>query len=465
MHEHSPILRGVLVAAGAAALLAFLVAVRPPDLSGDGSRTVIRIWHIWGGPMLESYRHSVEAFEASHPGIACELLYVPNDLSNNQKFYTAVVGNCAPEVIFVDGPQVAEWAERGLLADLSDLIRQSGRDPDALQREFFPPCWRQCTYKGKVWAITWCADPNFSFFWNKDVIRRALESGQVPPELAAGIDPEKAPATIEQLDLYSEALTRFEGGRLVRIGFVPWGIYGRHNSIFTWGWAWGGEFYDAERARITANDPRIVAALEWMCTYARRYDVRRIAALQSTFGSAEQNPFITGKQAMQALHVTGLEEMRKYAPNVAFGMAPLPCPPGGEEASSWVGGWTLAIPSTLTDPARRRAAIEYILWACASPAGTTLEVRTIVGFPGWRPSPFFAAAERDPQLAVFAEILRKCKHQRPVMPAQAYYMEQLDRAVDRAIRGEVSPKDALDEAARTTQVFLDRMLSRSGRKP
>jgi multiple sugar transport system substrate-binding protein len=459
------VIQGGLVAVAAVGAVIFMVVVRPRDLSGEGGRTVIRIWHVWGGPMLESYRRGVQTFEKATPDVACRLLYVPNDLSNNQKFYTAVVGNCAPEVIFVDGPQVAEWAERGLLADLGELMREEGIDVEKLRGEFFPPCWRQCVYKGKVWALTWCADPNFCLFWSKTAIRKALASGQVPAELAAKIDPERGPRTLAELDLYSDALTRFENGRLTRVGLVPWGVYGRSNSIFTWGWAFGGSFYDAENFKVTANHPRVVAALEWMCRAARKYDVRRIAALQSSFGTAERNPFITGRQVIQVYHLTGLDELRQYAPDLEYGMAPLPQPPGGEEASSWVGGWTLAIPSTLTDPAKRRAALKYILWHCATQEGTSLSVRTIRNFPGWTPSAFFDEAGRDPKLRVYVDILKKCKHQRPVMPAQAYFMNQLDRAVDRAIRGELTPKQALDQANRDTQKFLDKILARSGARP
>jgi hypothetical protein len=40
-------------------------------------------------------------------------------------------------------------------------------------------------------------------------------------------------------------------------------------------------------------------------------------------------------------------------------------------------------------------------------------------------------------------------------------MDQLDRAVDKAVRGELTPKQALDNATRETQAFLDRILSRS----
>ncbi|MCY3020782.1 MAG: ABC transporter substrate-binding protein [Planctomycetota bacterium] len=462
------IVRRVLVSAGALALVAFLAGYRPADVSDGGRRQVIQVWHPWGGPILESYQRGVELFQKTHPTIGCKLLYIPNDLSNSQKFYTAVIGNCAPDVTFVDGPQVAEWAERGLLTPLDELLREAGEDPEKLRQEFFEPCWKQCVYRGKVYAITYCADPNFCFFWNKAAIRKALAAGEVP---AGAVDPEKAPATIEELDRCNDAVTKVRqtgaGEQLERIGLVPWGVYGHANSIFTWGWAFGGEFYDPVTDKITASDPKVVKALEWMCQYARKYNYEHISTLQSSFGSAEQNPFIVGKQVMQLLHLSGIADLEQYAPHLEYGLAPIPQPPGGEYNSSWVGGWTLAIPAGVTDPARRQAALEFILWSCAKPEGTTMDVRTSRNFPGWKPSSFFQDAKKDPRFAMFVQILENCKHQRPVMPAQAFYMNELARAVDKAVRAEKKPdgtpytaKELLDEATQRTQKYLDRIRAR-----
>ena len=466
--ENGAVWRTAGLALLCAGLLGFLLFYRPADLSAGGQRTVIKVWHPWGGPMLETFRAGTSRFEETHPQIACKMLYIPNDLSNSQKFYTAVIGNCAPEVTFVDGPQVAEWAERGLLTPLDDLLREAGDDPKKLEDEFFAPCWRQCVYQGKVYAITFCADPNFCFFWNKAALRQAVASGEIP---AGVVDPEKPPATLEELDRWNDAVTKVRetgaGEQLERIGLVPWGVYGHANSIFTWGWAFGGEFYDAENDRITANHPKVVEALEWMARYARKYNHEHIATLQSSFGSAEQNPFIVGKQVLQLLHLSGIADMEQYAPRLEYGLAPIPSPPGGEVDSSWVGGWTMAIPAGVTDPVRRKAALEYILWMCARPEGTTLAVRSSRNFPGWKPAPFFAEARKDPRFAMFIRILEKCKHQRPVMPAQAFYMDELSRAVDKYIRAEKKPdgapysaKELLDEATRRTQQHLDRIRKR-----
>jgi ABC-type glycerol-3-phosphate transport system substrate-binding protein len=459
-------LKNAILLTGAVGLLAFLVLVRPTDYSAGGTRTVVQIWHPRGGTNLDAYVDSVNLFEKENPDIRCKLLYVPNDLSNSQKFYTSVIGNCAPEAIFVDGPQVAEWAEKGLLLPLDDLLREAGRPPEKLKDEFFEPCWKQCEYRGHVYAITFCADPNFCFFWNKKAIRDAIATGEIP---AGVIDPEKAPATLAELDRWNDAVTKVRdtgaGKQLERIGLVPWGVYGYANSIFTWGWAFGGRFYDEKTGRITAEDPRVVQALEWMCQYERKYGYERVATLQSSFGSAEQNPFIVGKQVIQLLHISGLADLEKFAPDLEYGMAPIPQPEGGEYNSSWVGGWTLAIPNGVTDPVQQRAALRYILWACAEEGGTKLSVRTTGDFPGWRAGSFFKDACKDPHKAVFAKILENCKHQRPVMPAQAFFMNELNRAVDKAVRNEkksdgtpFTAKELLKEASRRTQLHLDRML-------
>ena len=242
-------------------------------------------------------------------------------------------------------------------------------------------------------------------------------------------------------------------------------MYGRANSIFTWGWAFGGEFYDVDHFRVTANDPKIVKALQWMCEYGKKYDPERVSALQSTFGSAEQNPFILGRQAVQLMHLSGIDDLDRYAPKLEYGMAPIPQPEGGELNSSWVGGWTLAIPATVKDPKRIQAALDYILWSCADRESTTVAVRSLRNFPAWKPAPFFDEARNDKRMGIYVQILESAKHQRPVMAAQAYYMSELDRAVDRAVRGVMAPEAALNEATQKTQDYLDKMLARYGGRP
>lgn len=443
--------------------LAYILAVRPPEAELTGGQVLIRIWQPWGGPQMETFRDSVAIFERSHPDIVCRTLYVPNDTANSQKFYTAVIGNAAPEVMFVDGPQVAEWAERGLLMPLDELLIERGIDPNAMAEEFFAPCWRQCVYRGKIYAITFCADANFALFWNREVFRQAVEAGDIPP---GAIDPNQPPRTLAELDRWSELITKTDqDGNLVRVGLVPWDVYGAANSLFTWGWAFGGRFYDARTQTVTCAEPRVVAALEWMCSYAQMYDPQRIQSFRQSLQSEERSPFILGQQALALYHMSGLDDIVRFRPDLEFGTAPLPEARGGEYGSTWIGGWTLAIPAGQTEPARVQAALDYILWACATQEGTSLEVRSQRNFPGWEPSGFFEEVADDPHLATYVRMLRSSQHQRPVMPAQAFYTDQLAQAVNDAIYGYASPAEALQRAQERTQRELDRILAQREGRP
>ncbi len=84
-------------------------------------------------------------------------------------------------------------------------------------------------------AVTFSADANFGFFWNKQVFK------------AAGLDPEQPPKTLDELTQINSRLNKSSGGAIERMGILPWTAYGSANAIFTWGWIFGGEFFDELR--------------------------------------------------------------------------------------------------------------------------------------------------------------------------------------------------------------------------
>jgi multiple sugar transport system substrate-binding protein len=412
---------------------------RPRPAMNPGGRR-LTVWHSWGGVMAPRFARVLAAFERAHPAIRIRPVYVQNNLSANQKFFTAVAARQPPDVAFVDGPQVASWAEWGALEPLTPRVRAAGIRPE----EYFTPTWRQTVYRDEVWALTYCADPNFGFAWNKAAFRRA------------GLDPERPPATIAELTDLAARLTVTEGGIIRQIGMIPWAQYGPANSMFTWGWVFGGEFYDPASGKITADHPRVVAALEWMVTFARRFDPARIASLQQGFGTAEQNPFYSGKLAMTSLHIGGIGDIERYAPDLDYGVAPIPHPPGGEARCAWVGGWCMSIPRGAANP---DDAWEFIHWLCRSPEGTAVMGRETGLFPGHRASPYFAEVRGRRYYGDYVRILEESRHQRPVMPVQAFYMREMQRAVDAAVYGRKTPARALADARRNTQAELDLVLT------
>jgi multiple sugar transport system substrate-binding protein len=430
--------RAVLKSGAAAAAGTLLGGCGRPVAAGKRRLTV---WHPWGGVQAERITKVLAEYRRLHPEIELRAVYIRNDLSTNQKFFTSIAAGAPPDVCFVDGPQVASWAEWGALQPLDDQIRASGIRPE----DYFPPTWRQNVYRDHVWALTYCADPNFAFVWNKAAFRRV------------GLDPEVPPRTIEELTDFAFRLTEVDANGVIQnIGLVPWGQYERANSMFTWGWVFGGEFYDDAARKITADHPRVVRALEWMISFAKKFDPSKMQSMQDGFGTAEQDPFYSGKLAMKCLHIGGIGEIERYAPNLEYGMTSIPAPPDGEQNCSWVGGWCMGIPTGSHNP---DLAWEFMRYLCHDPAGTAMVGRNQWVFPGMRHSPYFAEVKPRPNYGPFAQILERSRHQRPVMPVQAFYMRALYRAVDTAVYGRMTPAESLALAGKNTQAELDLALA------
>jgi len=259
-----------------------------------------------------------------------------------------------------------------------------------------------------VYALPWGADPNFAMFWNKQVFREA------------GLDPERPPRTIKELDEMNDKITKFdESGRLIRIGIIPWQWQG-DNSLFTWGYAWGGDFYELPKngklvGRVTADTPKNVEALKWIASYAKKYDVRKIAAFQQTFVGQANDPFYMGTLGMSLIHVTQVRYLKKYAPGLDYGVTFVPAPEGGEHPTGWIGGWSLAIPRGVK---AKKEAFEFMRWMCTADAGTMIMGKKMEQFPAYRKSPYYDSIKDDRVWGVYYQIVKNSKHVRTLMPVQ-----------------------------------------------
>ncbi len=193
-----------------------------------------------------------------------------------------------------------------------------------------------------------------------------------------------------------------------------------------------------------------------MASIAEKYDPTKISGFVAGFGTGAQHPFLVGKVAMAPLGPWELSNISKYAPNLNYGITFLPQGPDNAPAhSSWVGGWTIGIPKGAKN---KQAAFDFVQWISHSEEATTIMGSDFTQFPGWKNAPYYEKVQQDPKLKPFYDILVETRHQRPVMPAQAFYMGELAKAVDDSIFGAKSSKQALDEATANTQKELDRVL-------
>ena len=295
-----------------------------------------------------------------------------------QKVRIAFASGSTPDVcsaIWAD--ELAGYAMRRVLEPLDGYMKASHRSGS----EWAPGVWRMLNYKGCPYALSTTTNSQF------------LAQQQNDLSQMRGLDPEKPPTTIAELDRDAERTTAYDSeGNFIRYGFRPGGLV-------WWAYVFGGKWYDEKTGRITANDPKNIDALRWMVSYTKKYDINKMEAFQQTFGSMStvSGPFFVGKQVMWVTGEWAQEFIRRYAPKPAGDTSPPLCPPGGRPDTTSVGGSVFAIP---VGSRHKQAAWEVPNWICGPKAskefclkiGNFSSLKSVSAAPGFRDFPCTGSA-------------------------------------------------------------------------
>ncbi|MDQ0657864.1 ABC transporter substrate-binding protein [Paenibacillus sp. W2I17] len=398
------------------------------DQAGEGITTVT-MWHGLTSIDLDNMNKVVKAFEEKNPTIKMNLVYTESNEGSDQKLLTAVAGGNPPDVALFDRFKVGTWAAQGSLTDLSSMAAESG-----IRKEmYYPFAWEESSYQGKLYAMPMDTDSRL-LFYNKDHFKEV------------GLDPNKPPQTIAELEAAADKLTIKEGKRFKRIGFIPWYSQG---WLYTWGWAFGGEFQDAATGKITANDPKVVEALQWMTDFGKKYNVEDIAGFTSAAGTEEMDPFISGQVSMKISGNFTVKGIEKFKPDLNYGVAPIPTPTG-TNFTTWSGGGSAIIPKGAKNVAAAWKFLEFLgkeegqtLLNADSQISVIDSVNDKYGY------------KDDPIMKEFINILPN-SHNRPVIPEGQLLWNELASATEKATRGNGTPKENLDRVTETVNKALEK---------
>lgn len=391
-------------------------------------------WTGWSGHELEVLEKLVGEFNNTHPNVRVRMLTQFNSTSSYQKVRIAFAGGATPDVMStVWGKELAAYAMRGVLTPLDDYLTASGRD---VEKEYTPGIARMLRVDGHVWGLTITTNSNL-IVYNKKIFREA------------GLDPNHPPQTTDELDRAAALCTKYDSqGRFIRYGFRP-------TMLRMWAYVFGGGWYDDRSGRVTANDPHNVAALKWMASY-RKYDLRKMAAFQAGFGSAETpgGPFYVGQMAMWSTGEWSGEFIRRYAPGLEWGWFALPAPVNGRPNTTEASGSVFVIPAACK---HKEEAWELLNWM-TSPHAVTTFCSSVKNVPPLK------AAGRDPAIQAdpffrFAVDLSNGQNSfgTPTTPIWPTYDRELERVEEAAMLGGKDPKALLDDL----QIRMDREQSRT----
>jgi ABC-type glycerol-3-phosphate transport system substrate-binding protein len=249
---------------------------------------VVDYWEKWTGTEERQMREIVDDFNRT---VGAEKRIYVNYVSTSniaQKTLVACAAGVPPDVAGLWSRSLIQFALVGALEPLEEGARAHG----ITEATYKPICWKTCTMDGHLYALV-STPAAVALIWNKKLFaQRATELR------AAGLDPERAPRTLDELDAYAKVLTKLdERGRFIVAGYLPTEPGWYLDQTHLW---FGGRFWDADNKRFTLTDERVVKAFEWVQSYSTRYGKQATSDFRSGAGhfDSPQNPFLAGTVAM-----------------------------------------------------------------------------------------------------------------------------------------------------------------------
>ncbi len=381
-------------------------------------------------------------FEKIHPGITIKWVAVPTD-NNYVKYTTAIAAGRGPDVILTPNfnPPIPEWAANQLIQPLDPWFKQL----NISQNQWMPWVWKMQNFHGRVWGFVQEYDTTL-FIWNKDAFKKA------------GLDPNRPPRTIAELDAYDKKLTKFDSkGNLIQAGIVPWAQLG--NDPRYWAALFGGSLYDQDKRQYTLNAPANVAALDWMGKVAKSLGgaAKANGFLNKFTGNAD--PLYTGQVAME---VAGdwypPQVYARYAPKMNYGVAPPPTAPGVPYGTNIViGSDVFVMPVGARHPLESAELMLYMMRAdpvlkwCIGEANVPPTVSGLFNPKYVQGVPFMSMAVQTARMALKnPAVLRPY----PTSSLFDYVGSQYSTAMQQVEYGKMSAKAALDNVQKVALDYV-----------
>jgi multiple sugar transport system substrate-binding protein len=306
------------------------------------------------------------------------------------------------------------------------------------------------SFGGSTWAMPYLTDC-YMMLYNKALFRKA------------GLDPNKPPRTIEQVQALWKKLTlRDSSGKITSLAMLP--TYGGPDYVGTYLPVYitmfGGQLASADGKHITANCPQCVQALTWEANYYKTVgvsNVDRFGAYNNPNVGTPQNLFLSGKIAMYISGEWNPKFIQVYgSKHFDYGVVPLPVPASNMRNVAQAGGNMGFIMRRSAHPDE---AFKFLLWVqnegptvrFASVLNNVPQIKSALTDPHLDPNPYyrtFVHQAGTAQIEIF-----------PNLPVSSEYAAELAAIEDKVIHGKMTPKAGLDKVTHDMQTLLDQKSS------
>ncbi len=328
----------------------------------------------------------------------------------------------APDIIAVDNPEHALFAARGAFLDLTDMLAKS----TVIKPEnYFPGPLASTMWKGRHYGVP-KATNTIALYYNRDMFK------------AKGLDPDKPPQTWAQLLDAARKLTD-PAANVYGIAFSAKASEEGTFQFLPWAQMAGGSYQKI-------NTDGAVKALEIWKTI-----INEKLASPDTLTRSQWDSTGTFNSGNAAMAISGPWELDRMVAEAKFdwGVTLLPVPEKGAERSSSMGDFNWAIFANTDHPEEAFKVLEYFV---------SQDARMFSDFgllPARSDTPIPETGEplKDAALKVFLEQLKYAKPRGP-HPEWPKISKAIQDAIQAALTGQASAKDALDQAAERIKAVL-----------
>ena len=395
----------------------------------------ITYWEKWSGFEGDAMRAVVNHFNKIQDKVFVDMLQVS---AIQDKTLLAVAGDIPPDVAGLYGPNVAQYADDNAVIPLDDYCRKFNISRD----DYIPVYFDIGVYRDHVYSLP-TTPASTALHYNTDEFK------------AAGLDPDKPPKTIEEMDTMVDKLTiRNSDGTIKQSGFM-------HAEPGWWNWMWGpifgGKLID-ENENITANSPDNVRGFEWVQSYAKKYGVTTLQTFRSGFGtfSSPENAFMSGRVAMELQGVWMANFISQFNKDRHWKAAPFPYPADRPDLanSTMADEDVLVIPRGAKHPDE---AFEFIRYVQSQEGMEMLCMGQKKHTPLKKVSDEFLKNHPNPYIKLFTDLPRgKTVLTTPKIGLWPEYQAELNNAFDEINLLQKTPKQALDNVQAVMQTKMNR---------
>jgi sn-glycerol 3-phosphate transport system substrate-binding protein len=382
-----------------------------------------------GGPLTQVVDGIVAEFEAANPGISVEAIYAGNYDDTRIKALSALNSGDPAQLAVMFSIDAYDLIEQDLIVPFEEVIE--GEEEQAWLDGFYPALMANGQIEGQTWGVPFQRSTIVAYY-NKDMFRDA------------GLDPETAPQTWDDLVEMGRALTTDDrwGIMIPSTGYPYWMFQALAIQN-------GVELMADDGLSTNFTDPAVVEALEFWVALGQEHGVMPEGTIE--WGTLRQ-AFLEGQTAMM-WHSTGNLTAVKNNAEFDFGVAMLP---ENERRGSPTGGGNFYIFKDATEE-ERQAALELIKFMTSPEQAAKWSIET--GYMGVSPAAYETEAlqaytEAFPPALVARDQLEVAVAEFSTFET-ARVREGLNNAIQAALTGAQSAEEALAEA----QAAAERLLS------